>query len=490
MDYFPAFLDLNQRRCLVVGGGEVALRKVRLLLNAGARITLQAQTVSDALHALVEKGDIDWVEQNWQEQSLKNFWLIIAATADPRVNGDIACAAEKEGRWCNVVDDAELSAFIVPAIVDRSPVTVAVSSAGRSPVLARVVKARIEKLLSPRLSLVAEFAGRWRKSVMQTLTNSAIRRRFWERILSGEVAELVLNMQPDKAARLMKRELSGCQSHSAMRQKGKAYIVGAGPGDAGLITVRGRTILETADVVLYDRLVSSELLEIARRDADLIYVGKQAGGESTSQEEINRLLVEQVSKGLRVCRLKGGDPFLFGRGGEEVAALRERQLAFEIVPGITAAAGCAAYAGVPLTHRGLADKVTLITAQGQWGEPYNDWSSLAQPGQTLVFYMAVTRYRHIATKLMQAGLAGNKPCAIVSHGTTKNQRVIITALAQLAVSVTDLSLSPAVLIVGDVAAQAQRNSWFGDVTGAALEGIPEMSEVRRAIPTNAQAVKL
>jgi len=459
--HFPAFLQLHQRPCLIVGGGDVAARKVRLLLEAGAQVSVMSPLLGEELRRLVDTGHIEWLCEEYCSQSLLDYWLIIAATQVAAVNQQVAHQAEIQGRWCNVVDDAEHSSFIVPAIVDRSPITVAVSSSGRSPVLARFIKSRIETLLSPRLGLLAEFAGRWRAQVKRVLIDAEQRRKFWEKLLSGPVADLVLSLKSERAERQMLRVLNRASSGEPLSERGRAFIVGAGPGDIELITVKGRSILETADVVMYDRLVSPKLLKISRRDAQHIYVGKQAGGQHTSQERINRMLAEQVRCGRRVCRLKGGDPFLFGRGGEEVAYLAQQGLPFEVVPGVTAAVGCAAYAGIPLTQRGISDKVMFLTAQGVAGEPTFDWKMLARPGQTLVFYMGVRRFRELASRLLESGMAPEQACAVVSRGTLKEQRVQRVNLVDLARLPIDPSLSPAVLIIGHVVDCAAANSWYG-----------------------------
>ena len=462
MHHFPAFLNLKNRNCLVVGGGVVGSRKVKLLLEAGASVTVVAPTIVRELQTLADQEQIDWLIGDILQLPLEKYWLIVAATNNQQLNAQIAHRADEAIRWCNVVDNLEQSNFIVPAIIDRAPVTIAISSAGKSPVLVRMIKAKIEQVLSPSVGQLAEFAGQWRRKVKEVVKRVQDRRYFWQEVLTSTIADEVTNQKLQLANHHMQEKLSHWPLEQSTPRRGKGYLVGAGPGSLDLITVKGRTILETADVVLYDQLISSELLSIARRDAELIYVGKQCAKPSENQQTINDVLVAKVSAGFQVCRLKGGDSLIFGRGGEEVAALRENNLDFEIVPGITAAIGCAAYSGIPLTHRGTANQVTFITARGSQGDPKIDWRALAADNQTVVFYMGVRRFRWIASQLMQAGTSGDRPCAIVSHGTTASQSTTVLSVAELSRITIDPAWSPAVLIVGEVAKQALTNAWYGN----------------------------
>jgi len=467
MKHFPAFIDIKDRRILVVGGGNVALRKVKLALEAGGLATVHSPDISADIQALADipanSGRVLIVSGKFDPELLvellDHHWFVIAATDDQQCNAEIARMAKLKLRLCNVVDDAETSSFIVPAIVDRSPVTVAISTAGYSPVLARMVKSRIESLLPTRLGELAEFAGSWRARIKARFASVRARHRFWQEVLDGEVADHLLGNRPTEAERALQHRLD-YSSPETTNLTGKACLVGAGPGDPKLITVRGKELLERADVVLYDRLASAELLQLARRDAEFIDVGKSPNGPSRSQEDINALLVNAVIQGKQVCRLKGGDPFLFGRGGEELEALAEQGLPFEVVPGITAATGCAAYAGIPLTVRGLSRSVTLVTARGCDGETTIDWHSLAQTSQTLVFYMGVHQYAEISRRLIAAGLDGQLSCAIVSEGTTNQQRVIRTRLHKIHEGTVPVIQRPAVLIVGEVTALTGRYAWF------------------------------
>jgi len=463
MKHFPAFIDIKDRRILVVGGGNVALRKVKLVLEAGGRATVLAPDIVPEIQALANDGRILIVPGDFDPELLAELldhhWFVIAATDDKHSNTEIARVAKLKLRLCNVVDDAETSSFIVPAIVNRAPVTVAISTAGNSPVLARMVKSRIETLLPTRLGELAEFAGSWRARIRASFISVSERHRFWQEVLDGEVADHMLGNRPTEAERALRQRLKNPLAETT-NITGKAYLVGAGPGDPKLITVRGKELLERADVVLYDRLASAELLQLARRDAEFVDVGKSPHGPSRSQQDINALLVNAVIQGKQVCRLKGGDPFLFGRGGEELEVLAERGLPFEVVPGITAATGCAAYAGIPLTVRGLSHSVTLVTARGYDGDPAIDWQSLAQKGQTLVFYMGVSQYANISSQLIAAGLDAQMSCAIVSEGTTNKQRVIRTRLHRIHEAAESVIQPPAVLIIGEVAALTGRYAWF------------------------------
>src|SRR6185295_14288608 len=362
MQHLPLFADLKNRPVLVVGGGVVAERRVGLLLEAGARVTVLAPQISEGLADLATAARLVHVAREFGDESVDPYWLVVAAIDDRDVNERVALVAEAARRFCNVVDDSELCSFIMPAIVDRSPVTIAIGTAGHSPVLARWVKGLIEAWLPRRLGALAELAGRRRGRVRDGVPDATERRHFWERIVSGSVAEHTFAGRDEEAERIMEAELTAWGS-DAVAKRGEAYLVGAGPGSPDLITIRGRQLLATADVVLYDRLASPALLNYARRDAELICVGKTPRRPSITQKQLNRLLVGLVGAGKRVCRLKGGDPFIFGRGGEELEALVEAGLKFQVVPGVSAAEGCAAYAGIPLTLRGISQAVVLTTGQ-------------------------------------------------------------------------------------------------------------------------------
>lgn len=449
MDYFPAFLDLRNRSCLIVGGGAVAERKFRLLASAGARITVVAPDISEAIASLSVDGGHRLLQREFQAEDVLRHWLVISATGDPTVENAVYRCATDAGIFCNGVDDVANCSYITPAIVDRSPVIVAISSGGAAPVLARKLRAQIESLLPAGLARLAILARDWRERVRNTYSDLLSRRRYWESVFDGPAASMAI--AGDLAG--AKAEMRELLHASGAGQHGEAWLVGAGPGDPGLLTIRALQILQTADVILYDRLVSDEVLELARRDADRISVGKTPGCRLNSQQEINALLVSLVSSGKRVCRLKGGDPFIFGRGGEEAEALGRAGLRYQVVPGITAAAGCAAYAGIPLTHRDLSQSVTLVTAHGKDSVDGLDWVALARDRQTLAFYMAVQRFPELMNKLIGNGRSADTPVAIIEKGTTPGQRVVRGTLGQLTLLAdANRVAAPAMLIVGAVAA--------------------------------------
>jgi len=449
VDYFPAFLDIRDRPCLIVGGGAVALRKMRLLTSAGARITVVAPDISDELAAFADENGHRLERRKFVSNDVFGNWLVVSATGEPAVERSVYQSAMAAGIFCNGVDDIANCSYITPAIVDRSPVIVAISSGGAAPVLARKLRAQIELLLPAGLSRLATLARDWRDHVGRRLHDLLSRRRFWESVFDGPAGSLAIAGDISAAERTMAQLLDDSDSEAV----GEAWLVGAGPGDPGLLTIRALQIMQTADVILHDRLVSADVLALARRDADLVSVGKTPGCGANSQEEINELLVNLVRSGKRVCRLKGGDPFIFGRGGEEAEALETAGLAFQVIPGITAAAGCAAYSGIPLTHRDLSQSVVFVTAHGKNSVDTLDWNSLARGKQTLAFYMAVRRFPELMNNLTKNGRSPDTPIAIVEKGTTPEQRVIRGTLGQLTLLADAHRVSaPAMLIVGEVAA--------------------------------------
>lgn len=428
MEYFPLFARIDRQPCLVVGGGVVALRKARELLRAGARVTVNAPEVHAALEELARDGALRIERRPFDTSLLAEALLVIAATDDQATNAAVAAASAALRRLCNVVDDGHASSFILPAVVERPPVIVAVSSGGHAPVLARLLRQRLEQWLPARLGELARWAGRWRERVRRALPTAAARRAFWEDILSGAAADAVLGGDHETADVLAARSLAGGAPAGA---RGRAWLVGAGPGDPGLISVRGLRALQEADVVIHDQLVSPELLRAARREAELINVGKRGGQVSTSQLAIDQLLVERVRAGARVCRLKGGDPLVFGRGGEEALALAAAGLPYEIIPGITAASACAAAAGIPLTHRGLSTAVTLVTATAAAGGSGADWPRLAALDSTLAIYMGGQRIAEVAATLLRHGRSPDTPAAVIRNATLPGQAVVTGTLASI-----------------------------------------------------------
>jgi uroporphyrin-III C-methyltransferase/precorrin-2 dehydrogenase/sirohydrochlorin ferrochelatase len=457
MDQLPLFLSLKERPCLVVGGGAVATRKVRLLLDAGAAVTVVAPQISSQLEQWQAAGQLKVLRRPFAATVLDRQWLVIAATSDQAVNAAVAAAAEARQVPCNVVDDPALGNCFLPAIVDRAPVTIAIGTGGRAPVLARLLKERLDRWLPQSLGRLAAFAGRRRSEVARVLATSAQRRHFWRDVLDGPIAEDVLAGREPRAAASFRQALAA----EPAARVGEAYLVGAGPGDAGLLTLKGLELLQRADLVLHDRLVAPEILQLARRDAELIDVGKRPNGPSTSQETINRLLVDGVRAGRRVCRLKGGDPSLFARLGEEVATLADAGLPFHIVPGVSAVSGAAAYAGIPLPLRGVSQSVVLVTGRSSHPADQPNWASLAQAGQTLAFYMGVGQFREIAVKLQTHGLPATTPVAVIERATTLAQRTTRSQLKHLPTLAQRHGIqAPAILLIGQTVRAAERWQWF------------------------------
>jgi uroporphyrin-III C-methyltransferase / precorrin-2 dehydrogenase / sirohydrochlorin ferrochelatase len=456
MDYFPIFLRLANAPVLVVGGGTVAERKVDLLLRTSAQVRVIAPELVPGLAERAAAGEITHVATEFRPEHLDGVRLAIAATDKHAINAWVARQAERRNIPVNVVDDRELSRFIVPAIVDRSPVVVAVGSSGDAPVLTRRLRERLESFLPQRLGTLARLAGKLRPTVKARIESPARRRKFWENFFDGTVAADVLAGRSVDAAEIA--STLGTDGQDA----GEVVLVGAGPGDPGLLTLRALRALQNADVILYDRLVSAEILDLARRDAERINVGKAAGGAQVSQDEINALLVQLAQQGKRVCRLKGGDPFIFGRGGEELEALAAAGVRFEVVPGVTAAAGCAAYAGIPLTHRDHAQSLVFVTGHTKdEADDSIDWDHLARPAQTVVFYMGLGHLERIVSRLRAHGAPESRGAAIVEQGTRAEQRVVTGSLADLAQKTRQAGIqSPALLIVGEVTRLHATLQWF------------------------------
>lgn len=459
MDYLPIFADLKQRPVLVVGGGDVAARKVSLLQRAGAEIRIVAQSLSPELEQQRQQGQLLWLGKTFDPQQLDEVFLAIAATDDNALNAAVFAEADKRRVLANVVDDQPRCSFIFPSIIDRSPLVVAVSSSGQAPVLARLLREKLEALLPASLGQMAQVAGRWRGQVKQRLASIGERRRFWEKAFGGRFATLVANGQTAQAERQLEQDLHRFAAGDEGAQ-GEIALVGAGPGDVGLLTLRGLQVMQQADVVLYDHLVSGEILDLVRRDAERICVGKRAGAHSVIQEETNRLLVELAQQGKRVVRLKGGDPFIFGRGGEELQVAAAAGIPFQVVPGVTAAAGATAYAGIPLTHRDHAQSVTFITGHCRPDGDGLDWADLARARQTLAIYMGTMKAADISQRLIAHGRDAATPVAVISRGTRADQQVQIGTLEQLEYLAQRAPL-PALLVIGEVVELHHQIAWFG-----------------------------
>ncbi|HHQ4531335.1 TPA: siroheme synthase CysG [Aeromonas veronii] len=457
MDYLPIFCRLENKPVLLVGGGEVAERKARLLLDAGAQLTVVAPKLDPELAELAANGSIEWLAGEFASEQLAGKWLVVAATDRREVNALVYQSANLARIFANVVDDPKRSSFIMPSIIDRSPLMVAISSGGKAPVLARLLREKLEALLPQHLGAVAAFAGSLRDRVKARFASMGERRRFWERLLGADRLGQALARGDHASANQLADNLFADESQTG----GEVVLVGAGPGDPGLLTLHALRQMQQADVVVYDRLVSDEVMALVRRDAKRIFVGKQAGNHCVPQEGINQLLLEEAKKGQRVVRLKGGDPFIFGRGGEELETLVGTGISFQVVPGITAASGCAAYAGIPLTHRDHAQSVRFVTAHGKGGARDLDWPLLAKDRQTLVFYMGLSSCATIREQLLAHGKGGDTPVALIERGTQPCQRVIRGTLDELPALAVGVE-SPALIMVGSVVTLADRLAWFGE----------------------------
>ena len=462
MDYLPLFVDMRDRLVIVIGGGVVAHRKTELLLKAHARVRVVAPQLCADLAVYRDLGRIEHRPLLFCASQLEGAALVVAATDDEAVNDAVARAARERGVLVNVVDDGARSSFIFPAIVDRSPLIVAVGTAGASPTLARRVRTQIEALLPERLGQLATYAGRWREAVRQALPALPARLRFWDNFFNGPVAASLVAGNAAGANEAMQRLLDQARAAAGERQ-GEVYLIGVGPGDPDLLTLRAQQLLQQADVLLHDRLVPEAILGRARRDAQRINVGKSPGKHEHTQEYINQLLLEHARAGKRVARVKGGDPFIFGRGGEELQVVRDAGIPVVVVPGITASLGAAASAGIPLTLRGLSQAITLVTATGANSGSLN-WTALASPQQTVVFYMSAAQIDHIVLQLRSHGLAATQPVALIERATWPEERVLKSTLAELPELARGAQLqSPTLLVVGEVAALAQVRGLIGEL---------------------------
>ncbi|WP_049216749.1 siroheme synthase CysG [Proteus mirabilis] len=455
MDYFPIFCQLNNKPCLLVGGGEVAERKARLLMEAGAVISVVAPTFTPQFMQWQNEQRLQCFTAEFSVADLADKWLVIAATDNEQVNQLVYQQATEQRIFCNVVDSPKQASFIMPSVIDRSPIMVAISSGGKAPVLARILREKMEQWLPNSLGALAQLAGKLREQVKQRFSTMGARRYFWERFFADKALQAEIDAGRDNG---IQQRISTLLAENNQPQ-GSVVLVGAGPGDAGLMTIKGLQQCQQADVVVYDRLVSDEVMHLVRRDAERIYVGKRAGFHCVPQEEINQILINHAKAGKRVVRLKGGDPFIFGRGSEELEALIEHQIPFSVVPGITAASGCTTYAGIPLTHRDYAQSVRFITGHGK-GLNDAQWQCIAQDNQTLVFYMGLSKVDYIQQMLLNQHMRATMPVAIVEKGTLATQKVVVGQLQQLAEMANSMQ-SPALIIVGEVVSLNQKLQWFG-----------------------------
>ena len=460
MEHLPIFINIKQKPTLVVGGGDIALRKINLLLKAQAKVDCLSPLFCEDINNLFKDGQITLIKKSFEYTDIKDYSVIIAATDDSSVNSSISSIAHDKRIPVNVVDSPDLSSFIMPSIVDRSPVIIAVSSAGKAPVLARIIRAKLETVIPSAYGILAEIAGEYRQRVKDRFSIIKDRRAFWETIFSGVIAEKVFAGRISEAKDDIEKQLND----SVEMELGEVYLVGAGPGDPDLLTIKALRLIQQADVVLYDRLVSKGVMELVRRDSELIYVGKKGGSDkSTRQSDINDQLVTLAKSGKRVCRLKGGDPFIFGRGGEEIESLSENGIPFQVVPGITAASGCSSYAGIPLTHRDYSQSCRFVTAHLKNGTTNLPWEEFIINQQTIVFYMALSGANYICEKLLEHGMDKDMPIAIIEKGTMPEQKVYISSLTELPNLIAKEDIhAPTLMIVGEVVKLNEKLNWYGN----------------------------
>ncbi len=459
--HLPVFLDIKNQPVLVVGGGEMAARKVEVILKAQARITVVADSLCLALEGLAGQGSVYHKARAFDDGDITGAVLVFVATGDEDLNSRVSSQARDAGIPVNVIDRIELCTFIMPAIIDRSPMLVAVTSGGDAPIIARALKARLETVIPAGLGQLAEFAGACRDRVKDAIPEGSLRLRFWERFIHGPIAEYILAGQEEAAGNLFEETLALAGEGEDAAAHGEVYLVGSGPGDPDLLTFRALRLMQQADVVLHDRLVTDEIMELVRRDAERVFVGKRRGDHAMPQDEISQLMIRLAREGKRVLRLKSGDPFVFGRGGEEIDTLSSEGIHFQIVPGVTAANGCASYAGIPLTHRDHAQSCIFITGHAKDDNLDLDWPTLVRPSQTLVVYMGLDSLSMLTEKLIKHGADAKTPAAIVDNGTRPGQQVVTATLEDIARRAVEEDLNgPSIIIVGSVVTLRERLSWF------------------------------
>ena len=458
MDFLPIFMNVQGQNCLVIGGGKIASRKVFTLLRAGASVSVVSPELCQDLTIRKNEAEISHIDRPFEEGDLEGCKIVIAATDDNTVNSNVSKLAKARGIPVNVVDAPDLCTFIVPSIIDRNPVQIAISTGGASPVLARLLRSRLETFIPSSYGRLATLLESFREKVKAKFTNTDDIRTFWEHILEGPVAENLIAGKDKLAKELLE---SAVDKAEAPAERGEVYLVGAGPGDPDLLTFRALRLMQQADVVVYDRLVSQGVLDLVRRDAEMIYAGKERNKHTLPQENINALLVRLAKEGKKVLRLKGGDPFIFGRGGEEIETLTEENVGFQVVPGITAAAGCSSYAGIPLTHRDYVQSCMFVTGHLKDGTTDLNWDAVAQPNQTVVFYMGLQTVKELCKELVAHGLSADTPAALVEKGTTQDQRVHIGDLTSLHEIVEKNNVkAPTLIIVGEVVKLHDKLNWF------------------------------
>ena len=458
MNFLPIFYNISGKPCLIVGGGAIAARKAELLLKAQGKVRVVAPEIDDRIRDMAASHALEFEQREFVADDLQAVVCVIAATDNIEVNREISELAQARAIPVNVVDNPALCSFIMPSMIDRSPVQIAISTGGVSPVLARMLRSKLESCIPGAYGDLATLADEFRDPVKQGLPDVDARRRFWETILDGKVAEFIFSGRSEDARELLQQQLKDFDVGSA---KGEVYLVGAGPGDPDLLTFKALRLMQKADVVVYDRLVSGPILDMVRRDAEKIYAGKARANHAIPQENINQLLVRLAKQGKRVLRLKGGDPFIFGRGGEEIAELIDENIEFQVVPGITAASGCASYAGIPLTHRDHSQACIFVTGHRRDGSDDLNWEMLSHANQTVVFYMGLDNVARICSSMKAHGRAADTPAALVEKGTTAEQRVFVGDLDSLPGIIAQNQVhAPTLILVGEVVALHDRLSWY------------------------------
>ena len=476
MNTFPLFFKLEARKVLIVGGGDVALRKADLLSRAGAAITILAPSISVELQALLSDSKHQLIYENYDKTYMSGARVIIAATDDEMLNHQIHADATALNIPVNVVDTPHLCDFIFPAIIDRNPIVIGISSNGKAPVLARLLRARLETLIPQGYGKLAKLAGDFRSEVKTKIPTLTGRRQFWEKAFEGSVSQLMFAGNEDEAAAQLQADLDktaaaiseksavkdiSTEPQTLQNNVGEVYIVGAGPGDPELLTFKALRLMQQADIVYYDALVSPQVLDLCRRDADKVFVGKKRSNHAVAQLGINELLVNSAKEGRRVVRLKGGDPFIFGRGGEEIESLRAHGVPYQVVPGITAANAAASYAGIPLTHRDHSQSVRFVTGFLKAGAPNSNFKNFLNTDETVVFYMGLHSLPRLTEGLINAGRSSDTPIAIVSNASMPNQQVLTGTLADIVELQEKNQLpTPALLIMGDVVALHHDLAWY------------------------------
>jgi len=482
MQHLPVFLGVKGKRAAVVGGGAAAARRSETLARAGALVTVFAARLDDEFRDLLAGATFEHVAKEPTRADLEGFALCYVATGDGEADARVFAALRGARALINVADRPDLCDFIAPSIVDRDPLVVAISTGGASPMLARLIKARLESSIPAAYGRLAAFMGRSRALLAAKLDDPRARRRFWERVLEGPIAEMVLSDNEAAAEAALAGEIERAAGASEIAPIGEVYLVGAGPGDPDLLTFRALRLMQKADVVLYDRLVSRPIVDLARREAERIYVGKRRADHALPQQEIGDMLVRLAREGKRVLRLKGGDPFMFGRGGEEIETLADHNIPFQVCPGITAATACAAYAGIPLTHRDHAQACVFVTGSGRNGLVDLDWATLVRPNQTVAIYMGLGHLEELAQAFVAHGADPDLPAAIVDNGARANQRVVVGALRTIAAQARAAALrGPTIIIVGTVVALRDKLNWYAKFPSPAVEEGVFGAEIRREV---------